>query len=204
MKKVLIIVLIAVVAGSSIFAMDLSLGVMQNFVDTSIIADMEFDHFGVEGSLGFPLLWGIPGVINGISEGEDIDFGEGVALVLLPGFMTNGYWKAIDGKHFGLRLGLQIDGRAFIDEDTVQFIALPGISLGLNYKFNEKFSMNLTAGCPFALILAMAGSDLGEYAFFYTAKGNTDNGWELLGGAVLGTLGDVVNQFGRLSFKWKI
>ncbi len=47
MKRFIILVLIALVAGASVFAMDFHLGVMQNFLDTSVIADAEFNHLSL-------------------------------------------------------------------------------------------------------------------------------------------------------------
>ena len=63
MKKAIVLILVLAVACTSVFAADISLGVMQNFLDTSFIADFEFDHFGVEGSVGIPLIW-VPQVLS--------------------------------------------------------------------------------------------------------------------------------------------
>ena len=203
MKKVLIIVLIAVVAGSSVFALDLSLGVMQNFLDTSFIADAEFNHFGVEGSVGFPLVWGTSALIGAISDGKDIDFSDGVAMVLMPGVMVNGYWKAIDTKHFDLRLGLQTDVIGLFTDDVTSVLGLWGASLGLNFKFGERFSANITGTVPAALPLSAIGDDASKFGGFAYVNGTDDIGDIFL--VIFGQLlPGALSEMCRVSLKWKI
>lgn len=203
MKKVIIFVLIALLAGASVFAMDFHLGVMQNFMDTSVIADMEFNHFGVEGSLGVPLIWGTGALIEAISEGEEVDPGEGASMILMPGAMVNGYWKAIDGKHFGLRLGIQADVIGLFTENLRSVIGLWGTSIGFNFKFNDKFSMNLTGTIPAALPLSLISEDAASLGFVGYVEGGEDIGdfFAVLFGQLLP---GVMSEFARLSFKWKI
>ena len=203
MKKVFILVLIALVAGASVFAMDFHLGVMQNFMDTSVIADAEFNHFGVEGSLGAPLIWGTSALIEALSKGEEVEPGEGFSLVLMPGAMVNGYWKAIDTTHFDLRLGLQLDVIGLFTDNLRSVIGLWGTSVGFDFKFNDKFSMNLTGTLPAALPLSLISEDASQFGVFGYVEGGEDIGdfFAVLFGQLLP---GVLSEFARLSFKWKI
>ena len=95
MKKAIIIILIAVVAATSVFAADFSLGVAQNRLHTMIIGELDGEHFGVEGAVGIPLVYGILGTIDYISRGgineetgekEEYDL---TGLFLMPGGVVN-------------------------------------------------------------------------------------------------------------------
>ena len=203
MKKLLIIVLIAMVAGSSIFAMDLSLGVMQNFLDTSFIADAEFNRFGVEGSEGFPLVWGTSALIGAISDGKEVTVGDGIAMVMMPGVMINGYWKAINTKHFDLRLGLQTDIIGLFADDVTSVLGLWGASIGLNFKFGERFSANITGTIPAALPLSAMGDDAARFGGFAYVDGTDDIGDIFL--VIFGQLlPGALSEIARVSLKWKI
>ena len=203
MKKVIIFVLIALVAGASVFAMDFHLGVMQNFLDTSVIADLEFNHFGVEGSLGTPIILGVSSLIDAVSSGEDVEAGDGISMLLMPGVMVNGYWKVIDAKHFGLRLGLQADVIGLFTDNLRSVIGLWGPSVGFNFKFNDKFSMNLTGTIPAALPLSLISEDAANFGAFGYVEGGEDLGdfFAVFFGQLLP---GVLSEFARLSFKWKI
>lgn len=201
MKKFVIIMLIAVLAGSAVFAADFSVGIMQNYLHTMIIGDIDGDHFGAEGAVGIPLVSGIAGTIDYIKRGGiDPDTGEKedynpVGLFLLPAGVVNGYFKLVDTDHFELRTGLQVDAITLLNHDYFTFIALAGLSLGLDFKFNDGFSLNLTGALPVAAILPEA---IRQYTLFYYTT-NTDNNWDFLMIIPL-----CINQFARLSFKWEI
>ena len=201
MKKLVIIMLIAAVAVTSVFAADFSLGIMQNYLHTMIIGDLDGDHFGVEGAVGIPLVSGIAGTIDYISRGGiDPETGEKedyniVDLFLLPAGVVNGYFKAINTEHFELRLGLQGDAISLMDKDHFSFIALAGVSLGLDFKFNSGFSVNLTGAFPLAALLPEEAAKYTVY--YYTTK--TEDNWDFLMILPL-----VINQFARLSLKWEI
>lgn len=203
MKKVIILVLIALVAGASVFAMDFHLGVMQNFLDTSVIADLEFNHFGVEGSLGTPIILGVSSLIDAVASGEDVEAGDGISMLLMPGVMVNGYWKVIDAKHFGLRLGLQADVIGLFTDNLRSVVGLWGPSIGFNFKFNDKFSMNLTGTIPAALPLSLISEDAANFGAFGYVEGGEDLGdfFAVFFGQLLP---GVLSEFARLSFKWKI
>ena len=203
MKKVIIFVLIALVAGASVFAMDFHLGVMQNFLDTSVIADLEFNHFGVEGSLGTPIILGVSSLIDAVASDEDVEAGDGISMLLMPGVMVNGYWKVIDAKHFGLRLGLQADVIGLFTDNLRSVIGLWGPSVGFNFKFNDKFSMNLTGTIPAALPLSLISEDAANFGAFGYVEGGEDLGdfFAVFFGQLLP---GVLSEFARLSFKWKI
>ncbi|MBQ2527865.1 MAG: hypothetical protein II544_03845 [Spirochaetales bacterium] len=201
MKKFIIILLIAVVASTAVFAADFSIGIMQNYLHTMLAADLSGDHFGVEGAAGIPLVSGIAGTIDYISRGGiNPDTGEKepyefVDLFLLPAGVLNGYVKIINTKHFEWRFGLQGDAISLMDKDHFTFIAVAGVSTGFEFKFNSGFSVNLSGAFPLAGLLPEA---VGKYTvFYYTTK--TDENWDFLMILPL-----VINQFARLSFKWSI
>ncbi len=201
MKKFIIILLIAVVASTAVFAADFSIGIMQNYLHTMLAADFSGDHFGIEGAAGIPLVSGIAGTIDYISRGGiDPDTGEKepyefVDLFLLPAGVLNGYVKIINTKHFEWRFGLQGDAISLMDKDHFTFIAVAGVSTGFEFKFNSGFSVNLSGAFPLAGLLPEA---VGKYTvFYYTTK--TDENWDFLMILPL-----VINQFARLSFKWSI
>jgi hypothetical protein len=201
MKKFIIILLIAVVASSAVFAADFSIGIMQNYLHTMLAADFSGNHFGVEGAAGIPLVSGIAGTIDYISRGGiDPETGEKepyefVDLFLLPAGVLNGYVKIINTKHFEWRFGLQGDAISLMDKDHFTFIAVAGVSTGFEFKFNSGFSVNLSGAFPLAGLLPEA---VGKYTvFYYTTK--TDENWDFLMILPL-----VINQFARLSFKWSI
>ena len=201
MKKFIIILLIAVVASTAVFAADFSIGIMQNYLHTMLAADFSGDHFGIEGAAGIPLVSGIAGTIDYISRGGiNPDTGEKepyefVDLFLLPAGVLNGYVKIINTKHFEWRFGLQGDAISLMDKDHFTFIAVAGVSTGFEFKFNSGFSVNLSGAFPLAGLLPEA---VGKYTvFYYTTK--TDENWDFLMILPL-----VINEFARLSFKWSI
>ena len=201
MKRFIIILLIAVVASTAVFAADFSIGIMQNYLHTMLAADFSGDHFGIEGAAGIPLVSGIAGTIDYISRGGiNPDTGEKepyefVDLFLLPAGVLNGYVKIINTKHFEWRFGLQGDAISLMDKDHFTFIAVAGVSTGFEFKFNSGFSVNLSGAFPLAGLLPEA---VGKYTvFYYTTK--TDENWDFLMILPL-----VINQFARLSFKWSI
>ena len=201
MKKFIIIMLIAVVASTAVFAADFSIGIMQNYLHTMLAADFSGNHFGIEGAAGIPLVSGIAGTIDYISRGGiDPETGEKepyefVDLFLLPAGVLNGYVKIINTKHFEWRFGLQGDAISLMDKDHFTFIAVAGVSTGFEFKFNSGFSVNLSGAFPLAGLLPEA---VGKYTvFYYTTK--TDENWDFLMILPL-----VINQFARLSFKWSI
>ena len=204
MKKAIVLILILAVACTSVFAVSTSLGVMQNFLDTSFIADFEFDHFGVEGSIGFPIIWGTASLIDAIAKGEPISFGDGVQMVLLPGVMVNGYWKAFDGKVMDLRLGIQTDVIALFSNNLTSIIGLWGTSVGLDFKFNDRFSANITGTLPAAAWLQLFGDEAAKFGgFAYVSGGNNDIGdvfFIIFGQLLPGALSEIA----RISLKWKI
>ncbi|MBP5552821.1 MAG: hypothetical protein J6X41_05515 [Spirochaetales bacterium] len=201
MKKFIIILLVAVIASSAVFAADFSIGIMQNYMHTMVMADLGGDHFGVEGAVGIPLVSGIAGTIDYISRGGiNPDTGEKepyniAEMFLLPAGVLNGYFKIVNTKHFEWRIGLQGDAISLMDKDHFTFIALAGISTGLDFKFNSGFSINLSGAFPIAALLP---EEAAKYTiFYYTTK--TEDNWDFLMILPL-----VINEFARLSFKWSI
>ena len=202
MKKFVIILLITVVAATSVFAADFSIGIAQNYLHTMIVGDIENRFFGVEGAVGIPLVSGIVGTIDYISRGgineetgekEDYNPAE---LFLLPAGVVNGYFKPISTKNFEWHLlGLQVDAISLMSDDHFSFIAVLGISTGFEFKFNNGFSVNITGASPLAALLP---EEAAQYTLFYYTTKEDDN-WDFLMILPL-----VVNQFARLSLKWEI
>ena len=201
MKKLVIIMLIAVLAGSAVFAADFSIGVLQNYLHTMVVADYSGDHFGVEGGVGIPLVSGIVGTIDYIKRGGiDPDTGEKepynpAELFLLPAGVVNGYFKIVNTTHFEWRLGLQADAISLMDKDHFTFIALAGVSTGFEIKFNGGFSVNLSGALPLAAFLP---EEVAQYTIYYDSTKTEDN-WDFLMILPL-----CINQFARLSLKWSI
>ena len=201
MKKLVIIMLIAVLAGSAVFAADFSIGVLQNYLHTMVVADFGGDHFGVEGGVGIPLVSGIVGTIDYIKRGGiDPDTGEKepynpAELFLLPAGVVNGYFKIVNTEHFEWRLGLQADAISLMDHDHFTFIAIAGVSTGFEVKFNSGFSVNLSGALPIAAFLP---EEVAKYTIYYYSTKTEDN-WDFLMILPL-----CINQFARLSLKWSI
>lgn len=201
MKKLVIIMLIAVLAGSAVFAADFSIGVLQNYLHTMVVADYSGDHFGVEGGVGIPLVSGIVGTIDYIKRGGiDPDTGEKepynpAELFLLPAGVVNGYFNIVNTEHFEWRLGLQADAISLMDKDHFTFIALAGVSTGFEIKFNGGFSVNLSGALPLAAFLP---EEVAQYTIYYYSTKTEDN-WDFLMILPL-----CINQFARLSLKWSI
>lgn len=201
MKKLVIILLIAVLAGSAVFAADFSIGVLQNYLHTMVVADFGGDHFGVEGGVGIPLVSGIVGTIDYIKRGGiDPDTGEKepynpAELFLLPAGVVNGYFKIVNTEHFEWRLGLQADAISLMDHDHFTFIAIAGVSTGFEVKFNSGFSVNLSGALPIAAFLP---EEVAKYTIYYYSTKTEDN-WDFLMILPL-----CINQFARLSLKWSI
>ena len=204
MKKLIIALLIVVVGCTAVFAGDLSLGVAQNFMDTYFLADYQGNHFGVEGGVGIPLIYGTAALIENIADGKDVTIGDGAAMVLLPAAMVNGYWKAIDGKVFDLRLGIQADVFSIFTPDFKSVFGLWGTSIGLDFTFSDRFSINLTGTVPAALPLSVIGEDATNFgAFLFYDSENPDIGdfFAIFFGQMLPGM---LSEMARLSFKWKV
>lgn len=204
MKRITIILIVAVLAVSSVFAGGLSIGIMQNYLHTGVIADLDLGRFGVEGSVGIPLISGAFELIDYYTgdkvddEGQPIDPPNPAEALLLPGIMANAYWKAVDSKVFDLRLGIQADAIGLSENDDFTLVGLWGLSLGLDFQFGDNFGVNLTATAPAALIASALGAEDGSFtAFYYTTKEESD--WD-----ILLILPACINQFARLSFKWSL
>ncbi|MBR5669150.1 MAG: hypothetical protein IKX15_06010 [Spirochaetales bacterium] len=215
MKKIVVLLITALVICAGISASDIQIGVMQNLINTSILLDAEMNHFGFETAVGLPV---VPLTISGIealfkgngddsSESSAIARGEGdeeeskdSGFVVPAGAMANVYFKVINGEKFSLRLGLQGDIIGLFGPDFVWTMAFTGPSLGFNYKFNDSFAMNFTSAVPFAMFLP---ESISKYTyFFYTS--DTDNVVGSIFLAIYGSIGAVGCQLARLSFKWSV
>ena len=215
MKKIVVLLITALVICAGISASDIQIGVMQNLINTSILLDAEMNHFGFETAVGLPV---VPLTISGIealfkgngddsSESSAIARGEGdeeeskdSGFVVPAGAMANVYFKVINGEKFSLRLGLQGDIIGLFGPDFVWTMAFTGPSLGFNYKFNDSFAMNFTSAVPFALFLP---ESISKYTYYYYTS-DTDNVVGSIFLAIYGSIGAVGCQLARLSFKWSV
>ena len=216
MKKIIVLLIAALVICAGAFAADIQIGVMQNVINTSFLFDAEMDHFGFETAVGMPVvplaISGIDALIKGIggsdsSESSAIARGEGdeeesksSGFTVPAGAMANVYFKVINGEKFSLRLGLQGDVIGLYGPDFIWTMGFTGPSLGFNYKFNDSFAMNFTSAVPFAMFLP---ESISKYTyFFYTS--DTDNVVGTIFLAIYGSIGAVGCQLARLSFKWTV
>ena len=215
MKKIVVLLITALVICAGISASDIQIGVMQNLINTSILLDAEMNHFGFETAVGLPV---VPLTISGIealfkgngddsSESSAIARGEGdeeeskdSGFVVPAGAMANVYFKVINGEKFSLRLGLQGDIIGLFGPDFVWTMAFTGPSLGFNYKFNDSFAMNFTSAVPFALFLP---ESISKYTYYYYTS-DTENVVGSIFLAIYGSIGAVGCQLARLSFKWTV
>lgn len=215
MKKIIVLMVLALVICAGAFAADPQIGVMQNVINTSILFDAEMEHFGFETAIGTPV---VPLAISGIDalfKGKDsgntesgaIARGEGdeeetkkVGFTIPAGVMANIYFKVINGSKFSMRLGLQADVIGLYGPDFVWTTGFLGPSLGFNYKFNDSFAMNFTSAVPFAMFLPEVVS---KYTcFFYSSDDENVVGTIFL--AIYGSIGAIGCQLARLSFKWTV
>ena len=215
MKKIVVLLITALVICAGISAADIQIGVMQNLINTSFLLDAEMNHFGFETAVGLPV---VPLTISGIealfkgngddsSESSAIARGEGdeeeskdSGFVVPAGAMANVYFKVINGEKFSLRLGLQGDIIGLFGPDFVWTMAFTGPSLGFNYKFNDSFAMNFTSAVPFAIFLP---ESIAKYTYYYYTS-DTDNVVGSIFLAIYGSIGAVGCQLARLSFKWSV
>ena len=221
MKRFIIILAIAAIACTSLFAADIQLGVMQNLVNTSFLVDAEFERFGAETSVGIPVVTAAISGIEALFKGNS-DSSEAIArdtsseeteessksggFSILGGAMANVYWKAIAGEKFSLRLGIQGDMLGLFGTEGSRVFLTYGPSIGFNYKFNDRFSMNFTSAIPAALILSPFGEDVSKYGAFIFSN-VTPEGEEAIGEiflALFGAIGGIGDQLARLSFKWSV
>jgi hypothetical protein len=215
MKKIIVLMVLALVVLAGAFSADIQIGVMQNLINTSFLFDAEMDHFGFETSIGTPV---VPLVVSGIdalfkgkgdgnTESGAIAKGEGdeeeskdVGFTFPAGVMANIYFKVYRGTKFSLRLGIQGDVIGLYGPDFIWTTGFVGPSLGFNFKFNDSFAMNFTGAVPFAMFLPEVVS---KYTyFFYSSDSENVVGNIFL--AIYSSIGAIGCQFARLSFKWTV
>ena len=215
MKKIIVLMVLALVVLAGAFSADIQIGVMQNVINTSFIFDAEMEHFGFETALGMPV---VPLAISGVEalfKGKDsgntesgvIARGEGdeeesknTGFTVPAGVMANIYFKVFRGSKFSLRLGLQGDVIGLYGPDFIWTTGFLGPSLGFNFKFNENFAMNFTSAVPFAMFLPEVVS---KYTYFFYSSDN-ENVVGTIFLAIYGSIGAIGCQLARLSFKWTV
>ncbi len=203
MKRVMILAMIAVIACAALYAADLQMGVALNASNTSFLFDAEFEHAGVETSVGLPVLSGAVAAINAcVNENESSEDGSsGFAAPL--GVMANVYLKPIRGERLSMRLGLQADVLGIFGPDYVWVTGYSGLSLGLNFKFNDRFSMNLTGCVPLVIMLNPVSEDVAGYTMVFYASGSGNAMSDALMD-VYGGLATIASHVARVSCKWSI
>lgn len=219
MKKLVVILALALIVCVSAFAADIQIGVAQNVLNTSFILDVEGSHFGFETSLGLPMMplavSGIEAIFKGnsssddsgtesgfVARGEGDEEGEGEkksGFIIPTGAMANVYWRIGMGKKFSMRLGIQGDIVGLFGPDYIWTMAFVGPSVGFNFKFNDSFAMNFTSAVPFAVFLPDAAD---KYVSFYYSNEENVAGAIIL--AIYGGIGAIGCQLARLSFKWSV
>ena len=204
MKKLIIVMIIVAVACTSLFAGDLSLGFSQGLINTSFVASYEWDKFGVQGDVGFPLVFTTLGAIGAIHDKVSGEEEKEVSILdfVLPGAHVLGYWKAIDGEHFGLNLGLGGTFQSYFMKEKFRLFGAATINSGLRYKFNEKFSIGLDSSLPLAVLLSPISKDLAQSTFFMYQEGGGEVGD--IFAIFFGVIYYGINDLARLSFKWNI
>ena len=210
MKKIIILAIIAILAVSTAFASGLSVGLYQNFYHTGALVDYEISHFGVEAGAGIPLLSGISNyidyyLVDHTGEENPPKKPDIVSSFLLPDANINLYWKAVDASRFQLRLGLNLEAASVIvGRDDFSVLGLLGISLGLQYRFSDRFSMGIMSSVPAAIPVSLISEDAAAYTAFFISGNNTasrENSWTDVFATGFMAYFDT---WAKLSFKWSL
>jgi len=204
MKKLIIILIIAAVACTSVFAGNLSLGFSQGLINTSFVADYEWENFGVHGDIGFPLVYT---AIAGINSAKAKASGEEEKQItfldyVLPGAHAGVYWKALDGKHLALNVGLGGTFQSYFMKEKFRMFGAATITGGFKFKFNERFSIGLDSSLPLAVLLSPISDDLAKYTFFLYQEGGGEPGD--IFAIFFGVIYYGINDLARLTFRWTI
>lgn len=206
MKRVMILAMIAIIAIAAVSAGDMQIGVAQNLLNTSFLFDAEFEYGGVEASVGLPVLSGAIVAINACvnnSYAEEAEEESSSSFAAPLGAMANVYFKVIRGEKFSMRLGLQADVLGIFGPDFVWLTGYSGLSLGVNFRFNERFAMNFTGCLPLVIVLNPLGDEVAEKSMvFYTSGTGSTIGDVLLG--IYGGLGTIACHMARISCKCSI
>lgn len=203
MKRFVIVVLVLAISVTGLFA-KAEAGVGINLLFTGVDAAFESAHFGVEAMFGLPLIHGAVNAISYYAKGGVDDSGNALpepklADFCLPYLMASGYWKVIDGKVFGLNLGLQADSLVLINKNNEPgLIGMWGVSLGLDFKLSETCALNVTGTFPGASLLSMINEDAASYGVF---SYNLDSG---TGDVIFTPLLIVLSQMARVSCRWAL
>ena len=204
MKKLIIVMIIAAIACTSVFAGSLSLGFSQGLVNTSFVASYEWDKFGVQGDVGFPLVYNTLGAISVVHDKVSGEEEKEVSILdfILPGAHVGAYWKAVDGNHFGWNLGLGGTFQSYFMNEKFRLFGAATINSGLRYKFNERFSIGLESSLPLAVLLTPISKDLAGHTYFLYQEGEGEVGD--IFAIFFGVIYYGINDLARLTFKWTI
>ncbi len=204
MKKLIIVLLVVVLGCSAAFAGDLSLGFSQGLVNTSFVASYDWDHFGVQGDVGFPVFFSTLSAVGAISEKASGESDKDINVLdfILPCVHVGGYWKAVNGKHFGWNLGLGGTAISYFVEGNARVFGLATVTSGLTYKFNDRFSMGLDSSVPLGLLIMPFSEEAAQYTVFGFIQGEGKGADIAM--LLIGSVYYLINDAARLSFKWTI
>ncbi|MDD2232465.1 MAG: hypothetical protein PHO44_02590 [Sphaerochaetaceae bacterium] len=201
MKKVIIVLLIAAIGCSGLFAQGF-LGTNVNYMGIGFTGGAESSHFGVESSVTLPVFFYASSVVEYFQlKGTEkaTSFPNPVELVSFPFVSVNGYWKIVDGGFFGLNLGLKADALLSFDKYS-SILVTYGPSLSADFKFSDNFALTLTGELPASVILDAIDDNLSQYGFFYATTDKSENA--NLG--VMGILISIPTAIANISLKWTI
>ena len=204
MMKLIIILIIAAVACTSVFAGNLSLGFSQGLMNTSFVANYEWENFGVQGDVGFPLVYT---TLAAISAAQDKATGKEEREIsfldyVLPGAHVGAYWKALDGKHLSLNVGLGGTFQSYFMKDKFRMFGAATINGGFKFKFNERFSIGLDSALPLAVLLTPISKELASHTYFLYHEGEGEVGD--IFAIFFGVIYYGINDLARLTFRWTI
>lgn len=198
MKKFVIVVLILAISVAGLFAKS-EVGVGTNLYFSGVDVAFESKSFAADVMVGLPIIKPVINLVDyHFGDGLDSD-GKAIAEpkledFLVPYLVVGGYWKVIDGKVFGLNLGLQADAVFAVNkENGFSLGGIWGASLGLGFKFSNNCTLNITGTVPAGFLLSMISKDA-------SAAGSFSYGNEAAGA----TLVAAVSGWARASFRWAL
>ena len=204
MKKVFIIFVIVSIAAGAAFAGTTSIGFSQGLINTSFVASYDWENFGVQGDVGLPLIYSTIGAIGAVAEKVSSNSDKEIDILdfVLPGAHIGAYWRAVKGEHFGWNLGLGGSFQSYFIDRKIRILGLAAITSGLQYRFNDRFSMGLDTSVPLALPLSLISEDAAKYTMFYFVDGESKGGD--VAAILFGSIYYGINELARVNFKWTL
>ncbi|MCQ2412745.1 MAG: hypothetical protein MJ057_07275 [Sphaerochaetaceae bacterium] len=165
MKKILVIMIVAVVAATSVFA-GFRMGIDQSLVTTSVSLSYDFGRWAeVGGSVGTSLILGTSGMVEDIQEGTQW-YVAMRNMIALPRAEFFAHFKAVDTPHFDFRLGVRGTAQGeFFQEDDYLILLMASPVAEVSYKFDNGCRIYLNGSYP---LLGTGIGDGGLGSAFYT------------------------------------